>query len=156
MRTRTDIRFVVDADSAQVMDALAAVEMLPEWSPGYTDARVASRDDRGRPVRVFVKAELMNGSDLQVLEYDWTDVRSSWQVTDSTRGVKGGGWFEVSDGREGTDVWFHTEIYLPIPVPGLLLKRTVRKQNEIAVQNFIEFAEGFPDPETIKPYSYNE
>ncbi|WP_405167719.1 SRPBCC family protein [Nocardia sp. NBC_01499] len=156
MRTRTDIRFVVDADSAQVMDALAAVEMLPEWSPGYTDARVASRDDAGRPVRVFVKTELLGSSDMQVLEYDWTANRSSWQVTDSTRGAKGGGWFELSHGADGTDVWFHAEVYLPIPVPGLLLKRTVRKQHEIAVQNFIEFAEGFPEAETMKPYSYNE
>ncbi|WP_245746289.1 SRPBCC family protein [Nocardia altamirensis] len=140
----------MDADSAQVMDALAAVEMLPEWSPGYTDARVASRDDAGRPLRVFVKAELMNGSDLQVLEYDWTPDRSSWQVTDSTRGVKGGGWFEVSGGRDGTDVWFHSELYLPIPVPGLLLKRTVRKANEIAAENFIEFAERFPKKENYE------
>lgn len=156
MRTRTDIRFVVDADSAQVMDALAAVEMLPEWSPGYSDARVASRDDAGRPVRVFVKTELLGSSDMQVLEYDWTGNRSSWQVTDSTRSAKGGGWFEVTDGARGTNVWFHAEDYLPIPVPGLLLKRTVRKQHEIAVQNFIEFAESFPEAETMKPYSYNE
>ncbi|AFT98276.1 MULTISPECIES: SRPBCC family protein [Nocardia] len=150
MRTRTDIRFVVDADSAQVLDALAAVEMLPEWSPGYTDARVASRDDARRPLRVFVKTEILGSSDMQVLEYDWAEDRVSWQVTDSTRNAKGGGFFEISEGADGTRVWYHAEIYLPIPVPGLLLKRTVRKLNETAVQNFIEFAERFPETENFQ------
>ncbi|MFQ6327660.1 SRPBCC family protein [Nocardia sp. CWNU-33] len=150
MRTKTDIRFVVDADPDQVMDALAAVESLPEWSNSYLDARVASRDDQGRPRRVFVKAELIGGSDLQVLEYDWTDSRSAWEVTDSTRGVKGGGWFEISDGKEGTDVWYHVELYLPIPVPGLLVSRTLRRSNEEVVANFIDFAERFSETETIE------
>ncbi|WP_328408307.1 MULTISPECIES: SRPBCC family protein [unclassified Nocardia] len=150
MRTKTDIRFVVDADPDQVMDALAAVESLPEWSNSYLDARVASRDDQGRPRRVFVKAELIGGSDLQVLEYDWTDSRSAWEVTDSTRGVKGGGWFEISDGKDGTDVWYHVELYLPIPVPGLLVSRTLRRSNEEVVANFIDFAERFSETETIE------
>lgn len=150
MRTKTDIRFVVDADPEQVMDALAAVEMLPQWSTSYTDARVASRDDAHRPRRVFVKAELMGSSDLQVLEYEWTDVRSSWEVTDSTRGVKGGGWFEVTEGDEGTDVWYHQDIYVPLPIPGMLVRRTMRRLNEAMAQNFIEFAEGFTENENYQ------
>ncbi|MEU0503906.1 SRPBCC family protein [Nocardia sp. NPDC005998] len=150
MRTKTDIRFVVDADPEQVMDALAAVEMLPEWSTSYTDARVASRDVELRPRRVFVKAELMGSSDLQVLEYEWTDIRSSWEVTDSTRGVKGGGWFEVTAGADGTDVWYHVELYVPIPIPGMLVSRTMRRSNETIVQNFIEFAEGFTENENFQ------
>ncbi|MEV6431057.1 SRPBCC family protein [Nocardia sp. NPDC051463] len=150
MRTKTDIRFVVDADPDQVMDALAAVELLPEWSNSYLDARVASRDDQGRPRRVFVKAELIGGSDLQVLEYGWTDNRAAWEVTDSTRGVKGGGWFEISDGKDGTDVWYHVELYLPIPVPGLLVSRTLRRSYEEVVANFIDFAERFRETEPIE------
>ncbi|WP_433713109.1 SRPBCC family protein [Nocardia sp. CA-084685] len=150
MRTKTDIRFVVDADPQQVMDALAAVEMLPDWSTSYSDARVASRDDELRPRRVFVKAELMGRSDLQVLEYEWTETRSSWEVTDSTEGVKGGGWFEVTEGEGGTDVWYHVELYIPIPIPGMLVKRTMRRSNEAVVQNFIEFAEGFTENENYQ------
>lgn len=148
MRTKTDIRFDVEADPAQVMDALLAVEMLPEWSSSYVDARVATRDDHGRPLRVFVKAEMMGASDLQVLEYDWDVDRSAWEVTDSTRGVKGGGFFEIADNEQGgTSVWYHTELYLPIPAPGFLLSRTLRRTNETVVQNFIEFAEQFPETE---------
>ncbi|MEV6136604.1 SRPBCC family protein [Nocardia sp. NPDC051990] len=150
MRTKTDIRFVIDADPEQVMDALAAVEMLPEWSNSYRDARVASRDDDLRPRRVFVKAELMGRSDLQVLEYEWTEKRSSWEVTDSTRGVRGGGWFEVTEGEEGTHVWYHVELYIPIPIPGMLVSRTMRRSNETVVQNFIEFAEGFTENENYQ------
>jgi len=147
MRTKTDIRFDVGADPSQVLDALMAVEMLPEWSTSCADARVASRDAYGRPGRVFVKSTMMNTSDLQVLEYEWDRDRSSWEITDSTRGVKGSGFFEVSGGDDSTHVWYHTEIYLPIPAPGFLLKRTVRRNNENAVQNFIEFAKQFPEME---------
>ncbi|MGY4103253.1 SRPBCC family protein [Nocardia sp. R16R-3T] len=150
MRTKTDIRFVVDVDPEQVMDALAAVEMLPEWSTSYSDARVASRDDDLRPRRVFVKAQQLGSSDLQVLEYKWTENRSSWEVTDSTRGVKGSGWFEVTEGEEGTDVWYHVELYIPIPIPGMLVSRTIRRSNEVVVQNFIEFAEGFTENENYQ------
>lgn len=153
MRTKTDIRFVVETDPANVLDALVAVEMLPEWSPIYQDARVATRDELGRPRRVFVTAELMGSSDLQVLEYDWNDHRVSWTVTDSTRGAKGSGWFEVSEGDEGAAVWYHVEQYVPIPVPGILIKRSMRKSHEIAVQNFIEFAEGYPRAESYETNS---
>lgn len=147
MRTKTDIRFDVGADRSQVMDALMAVEMLPEWSTSCADARVASRDAYGRPGRVFVKSTMMNTSDLQVLEYEWDRTRSSWEITDSTRGAKGSGFFEISDGDNGTHVLYHTEIYLPIPAPGFLLSRTVRRNNETATQNFIEFVQQFPELE---------
>ncbi|MGQ4619157.1 SRPBCC family protein [Nocardia sp. R7R-8] len=151
MRTKTDIRFVIDTDPDQVMDALTDVESLPEWSSAYRDVRVATRDARRRPRRVFLEAELLGSSDLQVLEYDWTDDRSSWIVTDSTRGVRGGGFFEVSDSVDGTHVWYHVELYLPLPVPGFLLKRSFRKANQGVVECFIDFAGRFPETETYQP-----
>ncbi|WP_280363548.1 hypothetical protein [Nocardia abscessus] len=86
-----------------------------------------------------------------MLEYDWTDDRSSWVVADSTRGVRGGGFLEVSDSVDGTHVWYHVELYLPLPVPGFLLKRTFRKANEVVVECFIDFAERFPETETYLP-----
>jgi len=55
MRTKIDIHFVVDITPAQVLEALAATEMFPEWST-YHDARVATRDERGRPHRDYVTA----------------------------------------------------------------------------------------------------
>ncbi|WP_159840098.1 SRPBCC family protein [Nocardia sp. CY41] len=146
MRVKTDIHFTVAADPGQVFDAVAAIEMLPEWST-YSDARVATRDESGRPQRVYVTAETLLGrSDLQVLEYDWTDDRVSWQVMDSCVGLGGGGWFEVSDDRAGSQVWYHTELHSSLLLPGLLLKRSVRRESETVVQNFIEFAEGFTAP----------
>nr|WP_280249341.1 hypothetical protein [Nocardia abscessus] len=133
------------------MEALTAVDSLPYWSPAYPDGGGAPRDARRRPRRVFLAAELLGSTDLQVLEYDWTDDRSSWVVADSTRGVRGGGFFEVSDSVDGTHVWYHVELYLPLPVPGFLLKRTFRKANEVVVECFIDFAERFPETETYLP-----
>ncbi|GAA5047719.1 SRPBCC family protein [Nocardia callitridis] len=152
MRTKTDIRFVVDLDPAHVMDALAAVEMLPEWSSTYRDARVATRDEAGRPERVFVKADVMGSSDLQVLEYEWTATRSSWTVVDSSRGAKGGGWFDLAETEDGTEIWYHTDVQISLPVPGILLKRTLRKASEAMVPSFIAFVEQFPAPDNPEQY----
>ncbi|MGW5137579.1 SRPBCC family protein [Nocardia beijingensis] len=146
MRVKTDIHFAVGVHPAQVFDAVAAIEMLPEWST-HSDARVATRDESGRPQRVYVTAETPLGrSDLQVLEYEWTEDRVSWQVVDSCVGVGGGGWFEVSADGSGSQVWYHTELQSSLLLPGLLLKRGVRREAETVVRNFIDFAEGFTAP----------
>lgn len=148
MRTKTDVRVVVDADPEQVMAALAAVELLPEWSATYSDVRVATRDQHDRPGRVFVTADLPGGSDMQVLEYSWTPDRCSWEVVDSTRGVRGRGWYEVLPGPDGTEVWQHVEQQLPVPLPGFLVQRQNKKAQEEVVLRFAEFAERFPEVET--------
>lgn len=144
MRTKTDIRFTVDAGPEHVLDAVAAIEMLPEWSM-YRDARIATRHEDGRPHRVYVTADVLGSSDLQVLEYEWTGNRATWQVVDSSRGIGGGGWFEVSADPAGTQVWYHMELQSRMPLPGLLMKRTVQRWHETAAQNFAEFTSVYPE-----------
>lgn len=142
MRTKTDHRFVIDVEPDQVMDALLMVEQLPDWSPSHQDARVATRDNRGRPKRVYVTATPMGRPDRQVVEYQCTEERVSWTVTESSAGAGGKGFFEISEHPDGgTEVWYHAEIYLPIPAPGMLLKRTAKREGEAVVENFIAFVE---------------
>ncbi|MFC4376766.1 SRPBCC family protein [Nocardia halotolerans] len=147
MRSKIDIRFTVDADIDQVMDALLAVDLLGEWSTSYSNVRVGPRDADGRPRRVFVTAHFMNNSDDQVLEYSWEPNRVSWVVADSSRGSKGAGWFDLLATPEGTEIDYHVELSLPLPIPGMLFNRTLRKANDEVVANFIDFAERFPEIE---------
>ncbi|WP_040832950.1 SRPBCC family protein [Nocardia brevicatena] len=152
MRMKTGISFVVDADPDRTMDVLTAVEMMPEWSSVYSDARVAGRDELGRPLRVFVKAALLNFLDDQVLEYTWTDNRCSWKVADSTRGAKGGGYIEIDIDADagGTEVRYGIDMYMPLPVPGILLKRSVRKALEAMVPSFTAFVQQYPERENYQ------
>jgi hypothetical protein len=143
MRTKTDHRFIVDVDADQVMEALLAVERIPEWSPSHRDVRVATYDDYGRPKRVYATVSPTGNSDRQVLEYDCTADRIAWKVVESGAGGGGKGWFELETTDDGAEVWYHSEVYLPIPVPGILMKRGIAKVNEEAVQNLIEFIEKF-------------
>lgn len=145
MRSKIDIRFTVDAHIDQVMDALLAVDLLGEWSTSYSDVRVGPRDADGRPRRVFVTAHFMGNSDAQVLEYFWEHNRVSWDVVDSSRGSKGGGSFDLVEGPDGTEVDYHVELQLPLPIPGILFNRSLRKLNDEAVSNFIDFAERYPE-----------
>ncbi|WP_282777767.1 SRPBCC family protein [Nocardia sp. CC201C] len=157
MRTKTDHRFVVDVDPEQVMEALLTVERLPDWSPSHQDVRVATRDSYGRPKRVYVSANLMGRPDRQVVEYTCTQDRIEWKVTESSAGAGGKGWFEIADTEDGTEVWYHSEIRLPIPVPGMLLKRTANRESETLVENFIAYVEDYAgiEPEA-EPEPYPE
>lgn len=156
MRTKTDHRFVVDVEPETVMEALLLVERLPDWSPSHQDVRVASRDEYGRPKRVYVSATLLGRPDRQVVEYTCTEDRISWQVAESSAGARGKGFFEIVDTSDGTEVWYHSETYLPIPVPGMLLKRTANRESEVMVENFIAYVEDLagiePEPEPL-PYA---
>lgn len=144
MRTKTDHRFVIDVDPEQVMDALLAVEQIPEWSPSHKDVRVATRDEYGRPKKVYATVTPLGNSDRQVLEYECTEGRIAWTVIESGAGGGGKGWFEIEETSDGIEVWYHAEVYLPIPVPGILMKRSLSRSNEEAVHNLVEFIEKFP------------
>lgn len=144
MRTKTDHRFIIEVDADQVHDALIAVDRMPEWSPAHRDVRVATRDEFDRPRRVYATVSTLNNSDRQVLEYTCTADRIAWEVVESAAGGGGSGWFDIEETGDGTEVWYHSEVYLPIPVPGLLLKRTLSRANDEAVANLIEYIEKFP------------
>ncbi len=143
MRTKTDHRFIIDIGPEQVMEALLAVERIPDWSPWHRDVRLATCDEYGRPKRVYATVSPVGHSDRQVLEYDCTADRIAWRVVESGAGGGGQGWFEIEQSTEGTEVWYHSEISTPIPVPGILYKRGIARANEEAVQNLIEFIEKF-------------
>ncbi|MCU1643468.1 MAG: hypothetical protein JWN03_3743 [Nocardia sp.] len=142
MRTKTDHRFIIDIDPDQVMEALLMVEQLPDWSPAHQDVRVATRDTLGRPKKVYVSASLMGRPDRQVVEYTCTENRVAWKVSESSAGAGGQGWFDLAETEDGcTEVWYHTEVYLPIPAPGMLLKRSARREGEVTIDNFVAFVE---------------
>jgi hypothetical protein len=143
MRTKTDHRFIIDVDPEDVMEALLAVERIPEWSPSHQDVRVATRDAYGCPKRVYATVTPTGNSDRQVLEYDCTADRITWEVVESGVGGGGRGWFDIEETDEGTEVWYHTEVQLPIPVPGILMKRSLSRANREAVRNLMEFIEKF-------------
>ncbi|WP_336087974.1 SRPBCC family protein [Nocardia sp. SSK8] len=144
MRSKTDIRFTVDADIDQVMNALLAVERFGEWATFYRNVRTGPRDPEGRPRRVFVTAEFMGSVDDQVLEFSWEPDRVSWTVVDSSRGSKGTSSFELFAVDEGTEIDYHEEMRLPLPIPGVLFNRTLRRAAEEAAANFADFVQQFP------------
>ncbi|MQY21642.1 SRPBCC family protein [Nocardia macrotermitis] len=150
MRSTTDHRFITDLEPDRILLALLAVERIPDWSPAHRDVRVATRDEFHRPHRVYATVTPLNHSDRQVLEYTWSPGRVAWEVVESAAGGGGRGRFDIEETDEGTEVRYHVEVQLPIPVPGLLLKRSVSRVNHRAMQNLIEYIEEFrlePQPE---------
>jgi hypothetical protein len=160
MRTKTDHRFIVDVPSDQVLATLLAVERAPEWSPAHLDVRVASRDPQGRPLRVYATVAPTGRSDRQVIEYEYSPGRIAWTVIESGAGGGGGGWFEVEDlDSGGTEIWYHNELYLPIPMPGIMMKRTLTRIVDEAVHNLarlIRRSAGYPTGTFRVPVEYQQ
>ena len=67
--------FDVNATPEQVMDAVAAIEDLPQRSSAHQSAEVETRYDDGRPKRVRAKVSAAGLSDTEVTDYIWDGLR---------------------------------------------------------------------------------
>jgi uncharacterized protein YndB with AHSA1/START domain len=79
---RTSRKIVIDAPPEAIMDALADVEALPSYAPGYKRAEVLDRYDDGRPHHVRIAVRVLGLLDEEVLEYHWGP---DWLVWDAER-----------------------------------------------------------------------
>ncbi|MGW5309966.1 SRPBCC family protein [Nocardia thailandica] len=134
---------MVPADADHVMDALIAVERMPEWSAFYHEVRAGNRDARGRPLRAFVSGRLGGRSDDQVLGFSWTDRSVTWWVDDSIIGARSRGWFRLTSQPPDTVVDYHAELHLPLPIPGVFYARTLHRAATDAAARFAAFAESY-------------
>lgn len=143
MRTSTDIRFIVRADADHVMDALIAVERMPEWSAFYQEVRAGNRDARGRPLRAFVSGRLGGRRDDQVLGFAWADRSLTWWVDDSIIGARSRGSFSLTSQPPDTVVDYHAELHLPVPLPGFFFAGGLQRAAAEAAARFTVFAESY-------------
>ena len=82
MAVRTSRKIVIEAPPEAIMDALADVEALPSYAPGYKRAEVLDRYDDGRPHHVRIAVRVLGLLDEEVLEYHWGP---DWLVWDAER-----------------------------------------------------------------------
>ena len=123
---RTTIGAPPDVVYATALD----IERYPEWAQDIKEATVVERDDEGRPLRVRFRAAAMGHSARYVLAYDHADApkRLAWilEQGDIVRKLDGEYVFEPSaDG--GTDVTYHLEAELAVPLPGFIKRRAESK-----------------------------
>jgi ribosome-associated toxin RatA of RatAB toxin-antitoxin module len=104
----------------------ADIERYPEWAADIKQVTVHERDDEGRPSLVSFRAAAFGRSTNYTLAYDYSDAPRvlAWRLTkgDITTKLDGSYAFEAAGDGE-TEVLYHLEVELRVPIPGFIKMR---------------------------------
>jgi|SRR5580658_8160691 ribosome-associated toxin RatA of RatAB toxin-antitoxin module len=120
----------VSAAPERCFAVVADLERYPEWAADIKEVVVHERDDQGRPLSVTFRAAAFGRSTSNTLVYDYSQAPHSlsWTQTkgDITTRWDGSYVFEPADGS-GTDVTYHLEAELRVPIPGFIKLRATSR-----------------------------
>lgn len=135
--------FDVDASPEQVMDAVAAIEDLPERSAAVKAATVETRHDDGRPHRIRAQVGAAGFNDEEVKAYTWDGLSSvNWTLVSSAVQSEQVGSYRLTPSGTGTHVRFELSIGVKIPMPGFVLKRILKSALDEGSSGFKAYVEG--------------
>ena len=132
MATSDSREVVIEATPEEILDVIADVEATPTWSPQYQKAAILESYPDGRPKQVEMTVKAAGLTDVQVIEYTWTDSSVSWTLVSSGQLKAQDAGYTLTPDGDKTKVKFDMKIDLSIPMPGFLLKRTLKGGMETA------------------------
>lgn len=132
MSEQANERTVIHAPAALCYEVAADVERYPEWAKDVKDATVLERDEEGRPLDVAFRTAAMGRSTSYTLRYDYAAApdRLSWYLVkgDLTQVLDGVYDFNPVEGDpDSTEVVYHLEVDLVVPLPGFVKRRAEAK-----------------------------
>ena len=120
------------------------IEHYPEWAADIKQVTVDRRDDQGRPLLCSFRAAAFGRSTSYTLEYDYSDAPHvlAWRQTkgDITTKLDGRYVFEPAVGG-GTDITYHLEVELRVPIPGFIKLRAASRIMSTALRELKSRAE---------------
>ncbi len=129
----TDSReVVIEATPEEILDVIADVRSAPTWSPQYQSAEILDTHDDGRPKRVKMKIKAAGLTDEQEVEYSWTDTSVSWTLIKAGQLKAQDASYTLTPQGDKTKVRFDLKVDPSVPIPGFLLKRTIKGAMETA------------------------
>ncbi len=135
--------FDVNASPGQVMDAVAAIEDLPQRSGPHQSAEIESTYDDGRPKRVRAKVSAAGFKDEEVTDYTWDGLNSvTWTLAESSVQSKQVGTYTLAPTDDGTHIKLELEIGVKVPMPGFVLKRVLKTALDTGSKDFKKYVEG--------------
>ena len=131
-------RMVVSASPARCFEVSSDIEAYPQWAADIKDVTIESRDDQGRPELVTFRAAAFGRSTSYTLSYDYSDAPGvlAWVQTegDITNKLDGRYVFApTADG--GTEVTYHLEAEMKVPLPGFIKMRAQSRIMSIALRD---------------------
>ncbi|HLG68027.1 MAG TPA: SRPBCC family protein [Acidimicrobiales bacterium] len=129
MAERATEHMSVAAAPERCFAVAADIERYPEWAADIKEVTVRERDAEGRPTLVSFRAAAFGRSTTYTLAYDYAEAPKvlSWRQTegDITAKLDGTYVFEAAD--TGTEVTYHLEVELRVPIPGFIKMRAASR-----------------------------
>jgi ribosome-associated toxin RatA of RatAB toxin-antitoxin module len=131
-------RMVVAASAERCFAVSSDIDAYPDWAGDIKEVTVHDRDEDGRPQLVTFRAAAFGRSSSYTLAYDYSDAPHvlSWVQTrgDITSKLDGRYVFEPVSG-DGTEVTYHLEVELKVPLPGFIKMRAQSRIMSIALRD---------------------
>jgi ribosome-associated toxin RatA of RatAB toxin-antitoxin module len=118
-------RMVVAASPDRCFAIAADIERYPQWAEDIKQVTVHERDDQGRPALVTFRAAAFGRSTTYTLAYDYTAAPRvlAWKLTQGDITTKLDGSYEFEASGEGTELTYHLEVEIRVPIPGFIKMR---------------------------------
>jgi Polyketide cyclase / dehydrase and lipid transport len=135
MAIKESREIVIEASPGEILDVIADVEAMPEWSGPHQSAAIVETGDDGRPSQVKMKVKVAGITDEQVVAYTWSGNEVSWTLVSSAQQKsQDGKYILVPKGDDKTLVKFEVTVDPNVPLPGFVLKRAVKGTMDAATQ----------------------
>ena len=134
MATSDSREVVIEATPQEILDVVADVEATPSWSPQYQRAEILESYDDGRPKQVKMTGKAAGLTDEQVIEYTWSENKVSWTLVSAGQLKAQDASYTLTPDGDKTKVRFDISIDLSVPLPGFILKRTMKGGVETATE----------------------
>ena len=117
---------VIEASPEEILDVIADVETMPEWSSQQQSVEILEGGEDGRPRRVKMNVKSAGISDEQVVDYTWTDDSASWTLVSAGQLRSQDAKYSLTPEGDKTRVKFELTINPSVPLPGFILKRAIK------------------------------
>jgi len=122
---------IIEASPKEILDVVADVEAMPEWSSIHQSAEVLERGADGRPRRAKMKVKTSGVTEEVVLAYNWRDDGVAWTQESGKASRRQEGGYTLTPQGDKTRTKFDLEVDPLVPLPGFVIKRAIKGAMEL-------------------------
>jgi ribosome-associated toxin RatA of RatAB toxin-antitoxin module len=141
----TTQRMTMRATPQQCFEVVTDFASYPQWAPDIKEVSIGKRDGEGRALEVTFRAAAFGRSTTLTVSYDYSAApgQLSWvqQRGDITSRYDGSYVFEEL-GTGDTEVTYHLDVDLRVPIPGFVKRRVETRITGTALRELKARVEG--------------
>ncbi len=130
-------RMIVSATPARCFEVSSDIGAYPQWAADIKEVTIDERDEQGRPKVVTFRAAAFGRSTSYTLAYDYSEAPEvlAWVQTQGDITSKlDGRYVFAPNGDDGTEVTYHLEVEMKVPLPGFIKMRAQSRIMSIALR----------------------